>query len=102
MHRYAGFVLLVFASAPIFAADDPAAVASEEMLASAWSWFGDLMLRYDRVTDIPRPVEPDIHAEFGRARLGVLYDPIPTLQFGAAVKLAGSSIANEEDRSYNL
>ena len=102
MRRIAGLMLLALASAPLFAVDDPFATPVEEKPASAWSWFGDLMLRYDRVTDIPRPVEPDIHAAFARARFGVLYDPIPALEFGAAVKLADASIANEDNRSYNL
>ena len=102
MRRFAVLLSLTLASAPLLAAEDPLIAPVEEKSASAWSWFGDLMLRYDRVTDIPRPVEPDIHAAFGRARLGVLYDPIPTLQFGAAVKLAESSIDNSENRSYNL
>jgi hypothetical protein len=82
--------------------DDPLAQPSDEKAASPWSWFGDVMLRYDRVRDIPRPVDSDIHAAFGRARLGVLYDPIPTLEFGGAIKLAESSIPNSENRSYNL
>ena len=102
MRRFAVLMSLTLASAPLLAAEDPLIAPVEEKSASAWSWFGDLMLRYDRVTDIPRPVEPDIRAAFGRARLGVLYDPIPTLQFGAAVKLAESSIDNSENRSYNL
>ena len=102
MRRFTVLLSLTLASAPLLAAEDPLIAPVEEKSASAWSWFGDLMLRYDRVTDIPRPVEPDIHAAFGRARLGVLYDPIPTLQFGAAVKLAESSIDNSENRSYNL
>ena len=102
MRKYLTIVLLALVSTPVLAADDPLTAPIEEKPASAWSWFGDLMLRYDRVTDIPRPVDPDIHAGFGRARFGVLYDPIPTLQFGAAVKLAESSIDNSENRSYNL
>jgi hypothetical protein len=31
----------------------------------------------------------------------VLYDPIPNLEFGAALKLAYASIPNSEDRTYN-
>ncbi len=68
---------------------------------SAWSFFGDAMLRYDHTDDIPRPVEPDIERVFGRARLGVLYDPIPELELGAAIKLAAANNDNSEDRSYN-
>lgn len=69
--------------------------------ASPWSFFGDVMGRYDDTRDIPRPVEPDISRSFGRARVGVLYDPIPQLELGAAMKLAVASNRNNEDRSYN-
>ncbi len=68
---------------------------------SPWSFFGDVLLRYDRTENIPRPVDPNIEREFGRGRVGVLYDPIPTLQFGGAIKLADASNGNNEDRSYN-
>jgi len=93
--------LLLASQVPARAADDPLNMAVEENAASSWSWFGDLNLRGDRVRDIPRPVEPDVQGAFGRARFGVLYDPIPNLEFGAAIKLAYASIPNSEDRSYN-
>ena len=102
MRKYLAIAVLALASSTVCAADDPLAASVDEKPASPWSWFGDLMLRYDHVTDIPRPVEPDIHGGFGRARLGVLYDPVPALEFGAAIKLAKASIDNTEDRSYNL
>ena len=105
MRKCLAIALLVLSpvAGTVFAAEDPLTTpAVDETPAQPWSWFGDLMLRYDRVTDIPRPVEPDIHAGFARARLGVLYDPIPSLEFGVAVKLADASIDNSEDRSYNL
>ena len=102
MRKYVVAALLALAASPACAADDLLAAPPDEQAASPWSWFGDLMLRYDDVRNIPRPVEPDIHAAFGRARLGVLYAPIPALEFGAAIKLAASSIDNAEDRSYNL
>lgn len=69
--------------------------------ASPWTFFGDAMARYDRTTDIPRPIDPDISRLFGRVRSGVLYDPIPQLELGAAIKLAAASNGNDEDRSYN-
>jgi hypothetical protein len=94
-------LLLAGAYGPLAAADELLNAPATEAT-SPWSWFGDLMLRYDRVRDIPRPVESDIHGGFGRARLGVLYDPIPNLEFGGAIKLAYASIPNEENRSYNL
>jgi hypothetical protein len=87
------------------AQDDSAALPGTEDLpatTSAWSWFGDVLLRADRIPDIPRAVEPDFDRVFGRARLGVLYDPIPQLQFGAAIRLAAADHGNDKDRFYNL
>ena len=83
-------------------ADEPLVLPTPEQAPSAWSWFGDVLLREDRVRDIPRAHEPDIQRVFGRGRFGVLYDPIPELEFGAAIKLAAATNGNEDDRSYNL
>ena len=83
-------------------ADEPLVLPTAERAPSAWSWFGDVLLREDRVRDIPRIYESDIQRVFGRARVGVLYDPIPELEIGAAIKLAAASNDNSEDRSYNL
>lgn len=68
---------------------------------SPWTWFGDVLVRGDRTTDIPRPVDRTIDRVFGRARVGVLYDPIPNLEFGGAIKLAAANNPNSDDRSYN-
>lgn len=95
-------MLLVLGPALCHAQDDQLVLPGTEPAPSAWTWFGDAMLREDRVSDIPRPVEPDFDRVFGRGRLGVLYDPIPQLQIGAAIKLAVASNDNSEDRSYNL
>lgn len=95
-------LLPMLLAAPVVAAVDPIAASSDEAPpAQTWTWFGDLLARGDRVTDIPRPVESDVHRVFSRGRFGVLYDPIPNLEFGVAIKLADSSIPNSEDRSYN-
>lgn len=83
-------------------ADEPLVQPVPDQAASAWSWFGDILLREDRVRDIPRVYEPDIQRVFGRARLGVLFDPIPELEIGAAIKLAAASNSNKDNRSYNL
>lgn len=72
-----------------------------EQPASAWSWFGDLMLREEHVTGIPR-ADDTVQRVAARGRFGVLYDPIPQLEFGTAIKLAVASNDNKEDRSYNL
>lgn len=83
-------------------ADAPLVLPTPEQTPSALSWFGDILLREDRVRDIPRIYEPNIQRVFGRARFGVLYTPIPELEIGAAVKLAAASNGNEENRAYNL
>ena len=75
--------------------------AAEESETKAWSWFGDLMLRGDHVTGIPR-ADDSLQRTFGRGRLGVLYDPIPALEFGGAVKLAASTDDNTNDRINNF
>jgi hypothetical protein len=95
--------LLALLPAGAALADEPPVLpGSEEQAPSAWSWFGDVLLREDHVRDIPRSREPNIQRVFGRGRFGVLYDPIPELQIGAAIKLAAASNGNEDDRSYNL
>jgi hypothetical protein len=102
LRKSASIAIALLFCAPALANDDPGATPAEDVPASAWSWFGDLMLREDHVEDIPRKVEPDIQRVFGRGRFGVLYDPIPQLEFCGAIKLAAASNSNSEDRSYNL
>lgn len=75
--------------------------AADDAEARTWSWFGDLMLRGDHVNGIPR-ADDSVQRTFGRGRFGVLYDPIPTLEFGGAVKLAASSDDNRDDRINNF
>jgi hypothetical protein len=72
-----------------------------EPTASAWSWFGDGMVRADRTTGIPRLVDPNFDLVFARGRFGVIYDPIPGVDFGAAIKLAAASDSNKDDRTRN-
>jgi hypothetical protein len=95
-------MLLMLLPAAAWAQDDQLVLPGQEPAPSAWSWFGDVLLREDHVTDIPRKTEPNIQRVFGRGRFGVLYDPIPQLEIGAAIKLAAASNANDEDRAYNL
>ena len=83
------------------AQDASLAQPSDDASQKVWSWFGDALLRGDRVTGIPRP-DDSISRTFGRGRFGVLYDPIPNLEFGGAIKLAASSQDNAEDRINNL
>src|SRR6185312_652519 len=101
-HYIASLAILLCCSGALSAAEDPALLQpADEAPAKAWSWFGDALLRGDRVTGIPR-ADDSISRTFGRGRFGVLYDPIPNLEFGAAMKLAASSQDNAEDRINNV
>ncbi|MDE1961406.1 MAG: putative porin, partial [Xanthomonadaceae bacterium] len=95
-------LFVVFVPALACAQDDQLVLPGTESAPSAWTWFGDVLLREDHVRDIPRIYEPNIQRVFGRGRLGVLYDPIPQLEIGGAIKVAAASNANDEDRVYNL
>jgi hypothetical protein len=101
LHKFLCLTLLsAFAGNSVLAAD-PLAVPADEPAPSSWSWFGDVMVREDHVTGIPR-ADSSLQRTFGRGRVGVLYDPVPTLEFGAAVKLAAASDDNSQDRRNNL
>lgn len=101
MVRFCYVVLLsASASSAALAANDALTMPPDEAANSSWSWFGDVMLRQDHVTGIPR-ADSSLQRTFGRVRPGVLYDPVPTLEFGAALKLAESSDANAADRRNN-
>lgn len=103
MCRPAWLVLLMaLLPGAAYAQDAAIVLPGAEPASSSWTWFGDVLLREDRVRDIPRSVRPDIQRIFGRGRFGFTYDPIPQLQFGGAIKLAAASHDNEYDRSYNL
>jgi hypothetical protein len=92
------------ARAALGATDDLPGVATDNpvVVVSPWHWFGDAMLRGNRTEDIPRPVEPSFSDAFARGRFGVAYDPIPELEFGAAIKLAASTSSNSQDRLRNV
>ena len=96
-------LLCLVAAASAHATELPGLPAdTESNPAGPWVWFGDFMLRQDHVTGIPRLVDPSFTRTFGRGRFGVLYDPIPALELGAAIKLADASNSNDLDRSYNV
>jgi hypothetical protein len=94
-------LLAAFGAGSACAQDAILSAPEDQPKTSPWSFFGDAMLRYDRTDNIPRPFEPDIERTFGRGRFGVLFDPIPQLEFGGAMKLAAATNNNREDRSYN-
>jgi hypothetical protein len=92
---------LLLAQSVSAAADDSSLAPPADESARTWSWFGDAMLREDHVNGIPR-ADDSVQRTFGRARVGVLFDPIPALEFGGAVKLAASSDNNTDDRINNF
>jgi len=95
-------LLQLLAVGSVFAQELPGIPAGDEPAAATpWIWFGDFMLREDHVTGIPRATDTSFTRTFGRGRFGVLYDPIPALEFGAAIKLADASNSNDLDRSHN-
>ncbi len=92
---------LVLTLSPLAArAQDALSAPADETVAAPWSWFVDVLVRGDRVRGIPRAAD-SLHRVFGRGRFGALYDPIPTLEFGVAVKLADASNPNSVDRINN-
>ena len=101
MLRVFYLAVLCLLATDVMAADDPLVLPGDEAPPSPWTWFSDILLRGDRVTDIPRVNDSNISRGFARGRFGILYDPIPALEFGAAIKLAVASNPNSDDRSYN-
>ncbi len=73
--------------------------ASEEA-SSAWDWYGDLRLRYEKTTDIP--ARPD-DIDRGRAslRTGLRFNSGNGWEFAGAVKLAGGTDDNADSRRNN-
>jgi len=102
--RVSTMVLGAIFAAGSCAAQDAASIdaANPAGEVSPWSWFGDVMLRGNRTDDIPRLVDPSFSALFARGRFGAAWDPVPTLEFGAAIKLAASSSDNADDRLRNV
>ncbi|HEY4139115.1 MAG TPA: putative porin, partial [Casimicrobiaceae bacterium] len=99
--RYFIVLISLIAAASVSAQDAVLSASEDQPKASPWTWFGDVLVRGDRTTDIPRPLDSTIDRVFGRGRFGVLYDPIPNLEFGGAIKLAVANNPNSDDRSYN-
>ena len=99
--RYFIVLISLIAAASVSAQDAVLSAADDQPKTSPWTWFGDVLVRGDHTANIPRPVDSTIDRVFGRGRFGVLYDPIPNLEFGGAIKLAVANNPNSDDRSYN-
>ncbi len=91
------FFLFVSTATCVYA-EDP--LAGENATTQDGSWFGDLMLRAEHVGGLPNQRE-DLQRFRARTRLGFRYDPIPELEFGAAIKLAAGSDSNRDNRRNN-
>lgn len=94
---------LLLAGAPALAQDSILAGSAEESAAETqaggWSWFGDLLARYDHVEGLPG--DRTVSRFRGRGRLGGEYVAMPTLSFGAAIELAQGSDDNADNRINN-
>jgi hypothetical protein len=90
------------AAAPNTYAQDAVLNASDDAPAASWSWFGDAILRYEDTEHLPgaRYNHP-LKRERGRARLGGIWSPMPTLEFGAAIELGAGSDSNRDNRLNN-
>lgn len=74
---------------------DPLLDVADEPTPSAWSLFGDALLRYDRVDHLAN--RPDgVERVRARARLGALWSG-DTLEFGLAVEGALGSDSNDDN-----
>jgi putative porin len=101
------FVFLLFSSPCSFSGS----IADDEFLEDElididesienYEFFGDVQLRSDSVRDLPRPIENDFDRVTARARLGVLWSPVDSIEVGLAGKVNLSSQSNSKTR-FNL
>jgi hypothetical protein len=99
--RFAGFAALLcggLAQAQDSILDASAEEAGQEP-APRWSWFGDLLARYDHVEGLA--AGRTVSRWRGRARLGGEFVAMPELSFGAAIELAQGSDDNDFNRINN-
>jgi len=82
------------------AANDPIDAIDSAAPLSRWTWFGDLLARYDHVSGLPANRE-DLSRGRARARFGVDYALMPELEAGAAIKAAAGSDENRDNRRNN-
>ncbi|HVJ63000.1 MAG TPA: hypothetical protein VM555_09850, partial [Tahibacter sp.] len=99
-----GMLWLLAALAPVAATAQDSILAGSEAAddhaASRWSWFGDFLLRYEHTDGLPNNRDA-LHRTRARLRLGGEYAAMPTLTFGAAIKLAQGSDDNRDNRINN-
>jgi len=96
--------LLAFAAvvaAPARAQDGilDGAAEADAAPASRWSWFGELLLRYDHVEGLPN--DRTVSRWRSRGRVGAEFAAMPELTFGAAIELAQGSDRNADNRINN-
>ena len=101
-HIHAGWLALALAAALPAAAQDSILSSADEPhdAARAWTWFGDATLRYEHTDGLPNNRDA-LHRTRARLRLGGEYAAMPTLSFGAAIKLAQGSDDNRDNRINN-
>jgi hypothetical protein len=94
-------IALALAGAGAAQAQDSILDASAEDAAPAarWSWFGDLLVRYDHVEGLAN--DRTVSRWRGRGRLGGEFAAMPELSFGAAIELAQGSDDNADNRMNN-
>ena len=103
--RFPRLALLAFAAVVADAAQaqdsilDASAAADADTTASRWSWFGEVLARYDHVDGLPN--DRRVSRWRGRGRLGGEYVAMPELSFGAAIELAQGSDNNADNRINN-
>lgn len=95
-------LLVAALSLPAAAQDAVLSSTDDNPEALAWSWFGDLLVRYEHTTDLPGARYDDsLERTRGRGRIGGLWHAMPTLDFGAAIELAAGSDSNDYNRVNN-
>lgn len=101
--RLAGMLMLLTAlvAAPAIAQDSilDGAAEAEQAPPQRWSWFGDVLLRYDHVQGLTN--DRIVNRWRSRGRLGGEFAAMPELRFGAAIELAQGNDDNATNRINN-
>lgn len=95
-------VLMALGALTPVAAQDAVLADSENTQASAWTWFGDLLARYEHTSGLPGVRQDETLARVrSRGRIGGWWHAMPTLDAGVAIELAAGSDSNEDNRINN-